>query len=409
MGQTLCKLPDSAPYSGILSKTGKGPIDLPREIRRVAFVSVLDSTDINNWSGIFVYLHDALASAFPEVVRIGPLKSTREPVGVARRLASWTKKMDHPLWLTQASAKGMAYQVEEKLRELKPDAVFSVWHPPVAYLRTELPVFMYQDSPFEVIQPLYDGMSHFTPQIMKEVSLVERMAAKRCTGIIETSEWAAREARKIWRLPDEKVAAIPFGANVETSVTQENLGEVLSARSRERCQLLWLGKDWSRKGGDIAMETARILNNSGIITELVVIGCAVPGAVPDFVRQVGFVDKKTPEGRNALDEIMKSSHALILPTHAEAFGIVYLEAAAFAMPSIAPDVMGVGSAVLDGRTGALLPSNAGPEAYAERIRVWWQDREAYEGLCRSAFDAYRTEFTWERVGKRLREFMLSRV
>ncbi len=68
-----------------------------------------------------VYLHDALASVFPEVVRIGPLKSTREPVGVVRRLASWTKKLDHPLWLTQASAKGMARQVEARLEEIKPE------------------------------------------------------------------------------------------------------------------------------------------------------------------------------------------------------------------------------------------------------------------------------------------------
>lgn len=382
---------------------------MPREIRRVAFVSVLDSTDINNWSGIFVYLHDALDSVFPEVVRIGPLKSAREPVGIARRLASWTKKKDHPLWLTQASAKSMAYQVEERLAELKPDAVFSVWHPPVAYLRTSLPIFMFQDSPFEVIQPLYEGMSHFTPKIMEEVRLVERMAAKRCTGIIETSEWAAREARKLWRLPEEKVAAIPFGANVVTSVSRGNIEEVIAGRSREVCRLLWLGKDWERKGGDIALEAARMLNERGTPTKLVVIGCDLPGQPPDFVEHVGFIDKRTPEGRQRLDEIMRASHALILPTKAEAFGIVYLEAAAFAMPSLAPDVMGVGSAVLDGRTGSLLPANSGPESYAEVVENWWTDRDGYAQLCRSAFDTYQKEFTWQQVGKRIRDYMLSRV
>jgi glycosyltransferase involved in cell wall biosynthesis len=381
---------------------------LPREIRRVAYVTTLDSTDINNWSGILVYLHDALASVFPEVVRVGPLKSTREPVGVARRLASWTKKLDHPLWLTQASAKGMARQVEEQLQVIKPDAVFSVWHPPVAYLRTQVPVFMFQDSPFEIIQPLYDGMSHFTPAIMKEVQLVERVAAKRCAGIIETSEWAAMEARKLWRLADEKVAAIPFGANIKTTVNAQNVEQVLDSRSNDEVHLLWLGKDWDRKGGDLAVETAKILNERGIKTKLRVVGAEVPGQAPAFVEPIGFIDKKTPEGREKLDNLLRTSHALILPTKAEAFGIVYLEAAAYAMPSLAPDVMGVGSAVLDGKTGRLLPTGATANQYADVIAEWRANQPAYRDLCKSALKTYEEEFTWNQVAKRIREFMLAR-
>lgn len=383
---------------------------MAKEIRRVAYVTTLDSSDINNWSGIMVYLHDALASVFPEVVRIGPLKSAREPVGVAKRLLSWAKKQDHPLWLTQASARAMALQVEEQVKELEPDAIFCVWHPPIAYLRTQLPVFMFQDSPFEIIQPLYDGMSHFTPAIMEEVKLVERVAAKRCTGIIETSEWAAKEARRLWRLSDEKVAAIPFGANIQSPVSPENVSEVINARSREVCNLLWLGKDWERKGGDIALEATRLLNEQGQKAVLRVVGCDVPGeSHPAHLEQVGFVDKKTPEGRAKLDDLLKTSHALILPTKAEAFGIVFLEAAAYAMPSLAPDVMGVGSAVLDGRTGALLPAQSTAQAYADKAKEWMSDWPSYEQLCRRSLTTYEAEFTWEKVALRIRDFMQSRV
>lgn len=382
----------------------------PKEIRRVALVTTLDSSDINNWSGIFVYLHDALAQVFPEVVRIGPLKSTRDPMGVLRRLISWTRKpkQDHPLWLTQISAKGMARQVEEKIAELKPDAIFCVWHPPAAYLRTSLPVFMFQDSPFEIIQPLYDGMAHFTPAIMKEVQLVERVAAKRCTGIIETSDWAADEARKLWRLPDEKVASIPFGANVQTSVNSENLSEVVKARGYDECRLLWLGKEWGRKGGDIALEAAKLLNKRGLKTKLLVVGCAPP-VKDECLVEVGFIDKKTPEGKAKLDEILRTSHFLVLPTKAEAFGIVYCEAAAFAMPSMAPDVMGVGSAVIDGKTGVLLRKDAPAVEYADEIERLMKSPAEYEALSESAYKYFQEHFTWESVGKQIRAFMLERA
>lgn len=381
-----------------------------KEIRRVAFVSTLDSSDINNWSGIFVYLHDALASVFPEVVRIGPLKSTRDPVGVIKRLWSWTKKQDHPLWLTQISAKGMARQVEEQIKELKPDAIFCVWHPPIAYLKTNLPVFLFQDSPFEVIQPLYDGMSHFTPAIMKEVALVERVAAKRCTGIVETSDWAASEARRLWRLPSETVASIPFGANIETDVTPENVAEVVSSRGFEECRLLWLGKEWERKGGSIAAQATKLLNEKGLKTKLYVVGCEVPeGETHDGIVPVGFIDKKTEEGKKKLRDLIKSSHFLILPTKAEAFGIVYCEAAAFGVPSLAPDVMGVGSAVIDGQTGVLLKRDAKAADYAEVIEGLFKAPEKYQALGESAYHYYRENFTWPKVAEKIKRFMLERT
>lgn len=392
-----------------LGKPVRNP-NLPKEIRRVAYVTTIDSTDINNWSGILLYLHDALASVFPEVVRIGPLKSTREPLGVARRLCSWARKQDHPLWLTQASAKGMARQVEAQLAEIKPDAVFSVWHPQIAYLRTQLPVFMFQDSPFEIIQPLYEGLHHLTPGIMKEVQLVERLAAKRCTGIVETSDWAASEARKLWRLPDEKVASIPFGANIESRVEKSNLEATIQARRGDAVNLLWLGKEWDRKGGDIAVDATKQLNARGIKAILRVVGCEVPEKFrASYVDAVGFIDKKTPEGLNKLENLLVSSHALILPTRAEAFGIVFLEAAANALPSIAPNVMGVGSAVLDGKTGKLLPKDAPATAYADAIHEWVNDPETYEALASRAFHCYHESFTWQSVAERIRDFMQERV
>ena len=100
---------------------------------------------------------------------------------------------------------------------------------------------------------------------------------------------------------------------------------------------------------------------------------------------------------------------MILPTRAEAFGIVYLEAAAFALPSIAPDVMGVGSAVLDGKTGILLPKDSDGKAYASAIQTALKDRKSYETLCKSALNTYAEKFTWSSVGRQIREFMIDRA
>jgi len=63
----------------------------------------------------------------------------------------------------------------------------------------------------------------------------------------------------------------------------------------------------------------------------------------------------------------------------EGFGLVYLEAAAFGLPSIAYRVGGVDAAVLDGGTGYLLP-NQGPKSITEQLRAIIQRPEVLLSL-----------------------------
>ena len=59
---------------------------------------------------------------------------------------------------------------------------------------------------------------------------------------------------------------------------------------------------------------------------------------------------------------------MFVPTRAEALGLVFLEASAFALPSIATDVGGVPEVIKSGVTGATFPLSAGPAEYA----VYWK-------------------------------------
>lgn len=69
-----------------------------------------------------------------------------------------------------------------------------------------------------------------------------------------------------------------------------------------------------------------------------------------------------------LYDILYRSHFLILPTEFEAFGIVFCEASAYGMPSIAANVGGVSQPIREGKNGFLLSPNATAEEYAEKIK-----------------------------------------
>ena len=78
-----------------------------------------------------------------------------------------------------------------------------------------------------------------------------------------------------------------------------------------------MGIDWQRKGGDIAIETCRILNNQGIKSMIHIIG---PVEVPEscknipYIEFIGFLNKNNQCDYERIIQYMSSSDILLLPT-----------------------------------------------------------------------------------------------
>jgi glycosyltransferase involved in cell wall biosynthesis len=160
-----------------------------------------------------------------------------------------------------------------------------------------------------------------------------------------------------------------------------------------------VGVDWARKGGDIAVAIAQRLNDEGLPTELTIVGCRPDRArLPDFVNVAGFLDKHTAEGRTALDAFYARSHFLLLPSRAEAYGLVLAEACAFGVSCIASDVGGIPTIVRNGVNGMTFdPSEIGPAcSYIEESMA---NRSQYEQLAVSSFAEYEARLNWDVAGR----------
>ncbi len=177
-------------------------------------------------------------------------------------------------------------------------------------------------------------------------------------------------------------------------------------RVQDICRLLFLGVDWHRKGGDIALAVAELLNQKGIRTELDIVGCYPPRELPAFARCHGFISKKTEEGRNRLSGLMAGSHFLILPSRAECYGIVFAEASSFGLPSLATRVGGIPTAIHDGKNGQTFPLDEGPVKYCDYIETLLSSPQGYRALARSSFNEYSTRLNWSSAGKKVRDLML---
>jgi len=108
-------------------------------------------------------------------------------------------------------------------------------------------------------------------------------------------------------------------------------------------------------------------------------------------------------------ECFSKTHVLLVPTRAECFGVVFAEAAAFALPGVATDVGGVSDAVAHGRSGFLFSLEKGPIAYADLLQRLALDRAYYQTVALNAFRRYETTLNWKVAAQRFTNSLLRRL
>ncbi|GAB6037495.1 hypothetical protein JCM15519_20540 [Fundidesulfovibrio butyratiphilus] len=113
------------------------------------------------------------------------------------------------------------------------------------------------------------------------------------------------------------------------------------------------------------------------------------------VRLVGMVHG---EAKNAL---LRDCRFLVIPSRAETFGIVALEAMAAAKPVIAFDIAHLNEVVRP-QWGILAPESDEP-AFGRAVRALWDSPEAAVALGRAGLDAARGH-TWDRVAREQEAF-----
>ncbi len=105
---------------------------------------------------------------------------------------------------------------------------------------------------------------------------------------------------------------------------------------------------------------------------------------------------------DALQRLLRRSHALAVPSSHEGYGIVYVEAMGHGLPVLASPHGGVRDLVTDGETGRFVDA---PAEIARAVRRWHRDRDRLAVLGRAATEAYCATPTWSETGARIASFL----
>lgn len=265
------------------------------------------------------------------------------------------------------------------------------------------PLFYFCDSTYVSMVRMggYPAVQNLARRSARRLYALEHSLFHRAMAVIVTSRWAKDSVVNDYDVPPNKVFIAHYGANILPSRVPPR-ERVLGKTKSNRCRLLFVGKRWQRKRGDIALKTLVALKAMGVRASLTIVGCRPPRDTlhPDM-EVIPFLDKNDANDDRRLAELYYHADFFIMPSQAEAFGITYAEASAFGVPSIATDVGGVSDAVKDGENGFLLALDANPEAYARVIADLYRDDERYYRLVRSSRDRFERELNWTVWGQRV--------
>jgi glycosyltransferase involved in cell wall biosynthesis len=306
-------------------------------------------------------------------------------------------------WAEPAVGKNYARQIQIQLQKNPADLVLATegtFH--LAYLQCPQPKVFWTDTCIAELIDYYPYLRNLCTETKRSILVYEKQGLEHCSLVILTSDWGKEQVIKHYDLPPEKILVLPRGANIELAPgrTIVDINRLIQQRSSTTCRLIFSGMDWQRKGGDIALQVAAWLNQQGLSTELVVLGCKPPTQdLPPFVKAIGYIDKSTPSGQQSLLDWVASAHFMILPTRADCTPNVLIEANAFGVPCLATNIAGIPTIIHTEKNGEVFPVDAPIFAYGNYILHYMKDREAYEALAQRAFREYEARLNWQVIGQ----------
>ena len=193
------------------------------------------------------------------------------------------------------------------------------------------------------------------------------------------SQWAAASVREDYPACTTEIVVLPNPVHLDAfdpAWIEERFARAAAADYRPR--VLFMGGDFVRKGGDLLLQAWRDGRFAERASLDLVTSRAVEGLPPGVTLHTG-VEVYSERWR----QFWRNADLFVLPTRDEAFGLVFQEAAAAALPAIGTRINAIPELVIDRRTGILIDPDSAP-AIAAALNQLLASRETRRMLGENA-------------------------
>ena len=260
------------------------------------------------------------------------------------------------------------------------------------------PTFLYQDMGFGIVRSHMDGLGPRAPNVprlsrrrLDALVRDQRTRYRNCAGVFTMGRWFADWLIEEEGIPADKVHAIGGGLNAIPRCRRQEGTQGL----RER--LIFVGRDFFRKGGDLVFDAVAMLRERGDRPyRLTIVG---PPTWPLQTAIPSWVDFRGTLAPPAISRLLREHDIFVVPSWFEAYGLAFLEARAAGLPCIARDAFAMPELVPDRRAGTLVPKQGGIEDVARAICSVSTDDGLFKAVADGAEQVAR-DHSWDAVAER---------
>lgn len=360
------------------------------------------------WSGTLYKLRESIEMAGFEVKWIPyntHFKSKLLYYSIYNFTKNWNSHFTKYKWLPghhfRPSVKAWAKEVDANLELKECDYLFYPLAAKIAiYTKNIKPYINLSDY---TVPDMLDYYFHNITKKSKTMAIeMDAVAAQNAFINIRSSQWANDGLLNYYHCAPNKCHILEFGPNIDTKDIRQ--GQTYEGG---QLRLLFSGKDWKRKGGDIAVETVEILRSKGIDARLIVAGpyvCPESCKGKDYIDYIGYLNKNNADDYDKYLSLYEHSHMLLLPTKAECSAIVYSEAAATGIPCYTYLTGGVGNYIVNEVNGYALPEGSPASAFAEQILKDIRTGRI-PSLHEGALNLFKEKLSWEAWARGFKKIM----
>lgn len=249
----------------------------------------------------------------------------------------------------------------------------------IKYMRDNIP------SVFQV-----SGFQNIRKSSIDKRCVEQDFYLNKCAGIFTMGHWL-RDYLISQGYNSEKVIHVGGGYNVNNNLYKPQI--------KTGTKILFVGKDFERKGGRITYEAFTILKKRMSNIELYVSGPEQDPIIDPiegyhFEGQISF--KEVAELYNKCD-------IFCMPSYFEAYGLVFIEALSFGLPCIGRNCYEMPYFIEDGKTGLLLKHDDSNELACLMERLLCDN--TYKENVKSKREYYINEYSWDNVALRMKRLI----
>lgn len=233
------------------------------------------------------------------------------------------------------------------------------------------------------------GFAGHSPRDVAEAIKGERYFLQRCDLIWTNSNWTAEGLMK-QGVNASRIRVYPPAAGITVAE--------ITPRDWSKCNILFVGVDWRRKGGELLLEAFAKVRQANKHAILTIVGCK-PAINVDGVNVMGYLRKDRPQELRTLERLYRESTIFCMPSHWESTGIVYMEAALWGLPVVM--LKGQGREDIFPESMAIQIEQGTAKALAEAMIELSRSPDTMEKMGKAGRAMVLEKYTWEKVAETL--------